>query len=538
MLASTRSNRSATTSVKEQLRRRRATFVIAYGSLGLLCLLMAQFSRTFSPFHAAAMLIFILLAILALVRPAFALGATIVLTLIGDQRAMPWWPADKNLSSAESVLYTADGLTVKPLELMLMAVIFVVVVNQWLGERRRRSDDDPTADDRRLDTLRRPVAVFTGAVILGLLWGLGRGGELVIGIFDATPLLYIPLVYRAATSLFTSVTHYRRLLVGILVALTIEGTHGLIMLDQLRMTIQDGDSPINHTAALHMNLLFLTFVAALLFGTRLRGKRMILLLASAPTMVLYLEAERRAAIVAFIIGGILLGIGLFYRNRMKFTLIVPVLALVGVAYIGALWNSTSPIAFPAQAVKTVISPESAGDADSSSDLYRDIENFNLQYTVRTNPLLGIGFGQPFFQPIPLPDISFFEFSAYIPHNSVYGLWLKTGYVGLASYVYLIGTGVAMGIAAALRYKRPDDAAMVLVFTAYMPMTLVLNFVEISFDAPTTVLLGVCLALAGSAAHLSGGPADEVDEVAQEDPDDGPSLHVAGALPVKGLPTPV
>jgi hypothetical protein len=110
-----------------------------------------------------------------------------------------------------------------------MAVIFVVVVNQWLGERRRRSDDDPTADDRRLDTLRRPIAVFTGAVIVGLLWGLGRGGELVIGIFDATPLLYIPLVYRAATSLFTSVTHYRRLLVGILVALTIEGTHGLIM---------------------------------------------------------------------------------------------------------------------------------------------------------------------------------------------------------------------------------------------------------------------------------------------------------------------
>lgn len=500
--------RTATTTVTEQLRRRRVTFAIAYGSLALLCLLVAQFTRTFSPFHAAGMLILILLVILTLVRPAFALGATIVLTLVGDQRAMPWWPADKNLSSAESVLFTADGLTVKPVELMLLAVIFVVLVNHWLGERRRKGTEAEavvSTEDTRLDTLRRPMAIFTVAIVVGLIWGIGRGGEMVIGIFDATPLLYIPLVYRAATALFTSVAHYRRLLTGILVALTIEGTHGLIMLDELRLTIPEGDSPVNHTAALHMNLLFLSLVAAVLFGTRLRGKRLVLLLGSIPTMVLYLEAERRAAIVAFIVGCILLGIGLFYRNRMKFTLIVPVLALVSVAYVGALWNSTSPIAFPAQAVKTVVSPESASDADSSSDLYRDIENFNLLYTVRTNPLLGIGFGQPFMQPIPLPDISFFEFAAYIPHNSVYGMWLKTGFVGIASFVYLIGSGLAMGISAALRYKPPDDASMVLVFTAYLPMTLVLNFVEISFDAPTTVLLAVSLALAGSAARLAGGP---------------------------------
>ena len=42
----------------------------------------------------------------------------------------------------------------------------------------------------------------------------------------------------------------------------------------------------------------------------------------------------------------------------------------------------STIGFPAQAVKTVVAPDSLGAADQSSDEYRTIENYNLHYTIR------------------------------------------------------------------------------------------------------------------------------------------------------------
>ncbi len=106
------------------------------------------------------------------------------------------------------------------------------------------------------------------------------------------------------------------------------------------------------------------------------------------------------------------------------------------AYVGAFWSSSSTIAFPAQAVKTVVAPDSLGAADQSSDQYRDIENYNLNYTIRADPIAGQGFGRPFLRPIPLADISVFELNAYLPHNSLLWIWIKMGFLGFVTVLYL------------------------------------------------------------------------------------------------------
>ena len=79
--------------------------------------------------------------------------------------------------------------------------------------------------------------------------------------------------------------------------------------------------------------------------------------------------------------------------------------------------------------------------DASSDLYREIENFDLVYTIRAEPLTGVGFGKPFYQPAPLPDISFFVFYRYIPHNSVLWIWLKMGFVGFVAMFFVIAAAL-------------------------------------------------------------------------------------------------
>ncbi len=484
---------SSKPTVSGQSQRQRRSFLAGYGLLVGFFLFVMQLMRLFPPAYGAAVMVLLLVLALAFYRPAVALGAAIALTIVGDAVAMPWWPVAKNLSASESILYTADPLTVKPVELLLLAVALV-----WLINRRLTPGAPPIV----YGALWRPLLVFSVAMVVGMGWGLANGGDLRVAVFEITPLAYIPLIYLVATNLFTTIGHYQRLLAGIVAALSIEAIHGLFVLSSIRENIPADASPVEHTAVLHMNILLLLLVATVWFGSKHPAKWVVLFLVAIPTTVLFIDAQRRAGVVAMIIGGLLLTVVLFTRNRRLFYLLVPAILVVTAVYVAAFWNSEGAAGFPAQAIKTVLQPDASTEKDASSDLYREIENFNLNVTVRSNPVLGIGFGRPFLQPIRLPDISFFEFAPYIPHNSVLWIWTKVGFIGFVSFLYSIAVGTAAGVRAAIRERDPDNAAMIAVMAAYLPMTLVLAFVEITFDASTTVLLGVALASTTAAATLS------------------------------------
>lgn len=461
----------------------------------VLWVFIIQVMRVTSAPFGAALLLFALTAVLAFVRPTLALGVVIPLALVGDDIAMGWWPVMINFSNHDSVLFLTDSATVKPFELLLATIAALWLVNRWLSPVRTPIVFGP---------FWRPLVLLSFTVAVGMAWGLGRaGGVLRVAVFEATPLLYVPLVYLAATNLFTTLQHYHRLMAGILVALTVESLHTLVRLPEIRSTIADDASPLEHTAALHMNLVLLLLVAALWFGTRRIGWRLLLLLVNIPILLVYLDAERRAAVVGLIIGGISMAFALFSFNRQTFMRVIPVMALIGGAYCAVFWNVENQAGFPAQAVKIIVQPETSPEKDQSSDLYREIENFNLNATIRENPILGIGFGQPFLKPIPLPDISFFEFWEYIPHNSVLWVWTKVGIVGFLAFLYTFALGIARGIRAAAHMRDPDDLALVATIAAFIPMTLVVAFVDITFDGQTLVLLAIALALVGSAERLAG-----------------------------------
>ena len=58
----------------------------------------------------------------------------------------------------------------------------------------------------------RPMCVFTAFVFLGLVYGLGRGGhDTTVAVWEARPLLYIPILYVLITNLFTTGRQYERL---------------------------------------------------------------------------------------------------------------------------------------------------------------------------------------------------------------------------------------------------------------------------------------------------------------------------------------
>ena len=71
-------------------------------------------------------------------------------------------------------------------------------------------------------------------------------------------------------------------------------------------------------------------------------------------------------------------------------------------------------------------------------MYRTVENLDINATINAKPLTGLGFGQKFYRPFPLPDISFFLFYEYIPHNSILWIWIKTGVGGFVAMLFLFG----------------------------------------------------------------------------------------------------
>ena len=139
-----------------------------------------------------------------------------------------------------------------------------------------------------------------------------------------------------------------------------------------------------------------------------------------------------------------LGLLLWKVNRRALCRFGPIFLLLVVGYVGAFWHSQGTIGFPAQALKAVIAPGQVSQTDQSSDLYRVVENFDISSTIHAKPLTGIGFGQKFYRPAPLPDISFFPFYQYIPHNSILWIWMKMGIGGFVTMLFLFGSAIRQG----------------------------------------------------------------------------------------------
>jgi hypothetical protein len=432
-----------------------------------------------------AFLVLVVGCAMAAIRPAFGVYLLVFFTLVGDAETMPWWPFTKNMSSEESIFYVSDALSVTPLEIVLGVTFLSFLV-------RSVADDSWRVRRARLFW---PMAIFAAFVALGFVRGVFGGGDRPIAIIEARPLLYLPVVYVLVTNLILKPEQYRRLFFAAMVAIGIQSVFSLnFYLHLSEEKKRNLETLSEHSATVHMNTLFLLMLALLLFdGTK--TKRRWLALLAVPVVVAYLLSQRRAAMVAMVVGLVLLFGVLFHRRRRIFWLVTPAGVVMSLAFVLATWNAGGAIGMPATAVKSVLFPDQLSEEDLISNIYRDLEAFNLWVTVRSDPIRGFGFGHKFIVAAPMPDISkFFPDWQYIPHNSTMWVWIKTGFFGFAAMLVWIARGVQLGARAAVRIVSADDAAMVVAALGYVAMFAVFNYVDIGWSIRPAVFLALCLAL--------------------------------------------
>jgi hypothetical protein len=470
----------------------RAWFIFLLGLTFLLGLMSRQGVTSVAPI---AWLIFALSVATIIYRPRYGIYLIVFFSLLGDGVMVPAYPFNKNFSSGESLFFLHDSVNFNPVEVCL-----VVTTLSWLigglMQRKLRLYISP---------LTWPALIFLGFILFGLVWGLARGGNINIALWEARAIFYLPLMVVLVTNLLEKREHINHLLWAAMLALFIEA---LVAIGHVHIT-RGGDLTgveriAEHSMSIHQATLFILAASAWLYHAS-RTKRIVLPLMAPFVLLAFVYNQRRASYLVLIFGLILAGVALYKVRRTLFWLITPPLIVAGMIYLAAFWNSGGgSLGMPARAVRSVIAPVE-GSRDDLSNLYRQTENVNTEFTIRQAPLTGVGFGHKFYVIVPLPDLSFFIWYEYITHNSILWIWMKTGVGGFFSLLFLIGMALMTGVRATWRMPGGDMAAIGLTATLYLVMHFIYAYVDMSWETQSMVYVGAMMGVIGVLEHVVGVP---------------------------------
>ena len=475
-----------------------ATVTWAFWFLGVMGItaVIALFMLMFGASPAMIGWLIYLIGIIAILyEPRNGIYMIVFFALAGDAAMVPWYPFNKNFSSIESLFYLHNALIISPLEAYL-----ALTVGSWLGRAVVQRQFKFYAGKLFI-----PVFVFLAFIVFGLAYGIGTGGNVNVALWESRPIFYMPVMFVLVSNLFTKRAHANYLMWAIMSALFVEGLIGTyVYFVVLGRDLSLVGEITEHSAAIHMNTLFVFAAAAWLYRGSWR-KRLLLPLMALPVFLTYLATQRRAAFIALFIALGLMTLLLYRESRKVFFVIVPLVGLVGLLYLAVFWNRQGALGLPAQAIKSVVAEDQASAKDRSSNVYRDIENINASYTIHLRPLTGVGFGQPFHFLVPLPDISTFVWWEYITHNSVAWIWMKTGMGGFLALMFLVGTAVMTGIRVLWQMPRDDMSAIATTAVLYIIMHFIFAYVDMSWDVQNMTYMGIALGLINRLEYLVAQP---------------------------------
>lgn len=404
------------------------------------------------------------------------------MSIFGDGTLTPWFPFRKNFSSAESLLYFNNSFSFTPLEICI-ALTFAIWFLRMAFQRKW---------EVRFTALLLPISLFTAFVAFGVAYGLGRGGDRVIGLWEARGIFYILPVYLLASNLLTKKSHVNILLWAVILPNIGDAIYGFnYVATELQFELGGIERIGEHAMSIHWNMFFVLLLAAWIYPTSF-AKRTVLLAGLPIVLIAYIANNRRASFITMALAIVVIAFIMYRLNRRQFWWVAPPLAAIGLVYLLVFWNSSGALGAPAKAIKSVIGEADVRDA--SSNVYRLFENTNIMFTIKTSPLFGVGFGQKFYVLVPMADISSFVWWEYITHNSILWIWMKTGIGGFLSMLWMVGMAIATGTRTLWQMPRNELGMAATLAVCYVMMHFVFAYVDMSWDAQNMVLVGTMMGL--------------------------------------------
>jgi hypothetical protein len=184
------------------------------------------------------------------------------------------------------------------------------------------------------------------------------------------------------------------------------------------------------------------------------------------------------------------------RLAQSIVISLPVIAI----YIAVGWNHPTGVFGPVKIARSVIDSKS-----DSSTLWRDLENYNLYYTLRQNPLVGVGLGHEYIEQIHLPTISdAYKLYLYAPHNSILGLLAYGGMLGFAGIWMILPIGVFFSMLNYRYARTPQERTAALTCVGILITYMAHCYGDMGLGTWNSVFtVGAALALTGKQAVACG-----------------------------------
>ncbi|HTP51003.1 MAG TPA: O-antigen ligase family protein [Anaeromyxobacteraceae bacterium] len=305
-----------------------------------------------------------------------------------------------------------EALKLSVLDLLVLLLVGLVVYRRAVGDRRD-GHGVPTVSWLRLGL----VLSLLGMVGM-LAWGLARGGVFQQAYWQLREPIYVP----ALALLFLACFKGPRDLGPVGAAVVLAAVYkSLVCIFFYQFIAREFNYKPPYVTSHTDSALFsvAVMIALIAWHEKLSWKVRLCLGASVPVLLLGIYTNNRRLAWVELAFSVMAAYALTPRTFVKraLTRLLVFAAVLAPLYLVVGWNSTSSIFRPVRTVRSVVD----ADVDRSS-LDREVENYNLVVTLKTNPLLGTGLGHEYVEFTKGDDIStVFSQYRFIPHNSVLGI---------------------------------------------------------------------------------------------------------------------
>ncbi len=363
------------------------------------------------------------------------------------------------------VTIPSDALFFSGLDLAL-----VLLAGIWAVRRMLRSQVDLRGHIPPAPPLRGAALVCLAAIGAVWLWGMARTGfSFSNSLWQIFRVVYLPSVFLLFCAALRGPADARALGIALICAALLADAFLLVLV---------------------------------LFFTQPSLRNVALATATLPLLTWGMIANNRRLVWVELLVALLVVYFLTPMTKVKrrlgqsVALAIPVILL----YLALGWNSASGVFAPARTLRSVM--DSSYD---TSTLWRDLENYNLYYTFKQNPMVGTGFGHAYLELVQLPKGSdFYPLYRYAPHNSILGLLTYAGVMGFAAIWLIQPLGIFFAVRSLDASRSHRDRTIALMTIGVLVVYMVHCYGDMALGTWTSVFtVGASLALTAKLAVAVG-----------------------------------
>jgi O-Antigen ligase len=366
------------------------------------------------------------------------------------------------------------GFIERPIGILMLLSLFIWIMHQLIKRRPLLQGG----------ALIGPFSLYMACVVGAIVYGLATGGNISIIVLQFRPFWYTFLSYILAYNFVTRKSHVRSFFWLAIFSAGFKGLQGLyVYLIVFHGHLTGHDTIMSHEESFfYAALLLLLIIFCLHYRYR---PQLIACICVAPAVIIALVAnQRRTDYIALLLGiGFAWTIVFLIKPKARRALLrgMVICVLLSTAYIALFSQNQGTLGSPARSIIGVFNPSAGDSRDASSNLYRDAENADLIATARQYPL-GLGFGKTFLQPQSLvllysnilQDDPYYN---YIPHNTIYWIWVDLGPIGFFALWFLMGSIIIRGCFIARQLKDPYLQVIAIYIVAITAMEVAVAFAD-------------------------------------------------------------